>query len=158
MAPHLNQIGVVGSSYPSSSASLLQLRSLQVRMQRRCETQALLREYEQQRRRLMALPRRTLPNAHTSARIFTASSKFTRNGVRPIAWATMILGYAVQRMDLEAWELILLMPCEDGFHNEFIYTGGSKALELFEEMRQGTTKPECFSFVYVRGVQPHGIA
>ena len=25
--------------------------------------------------------------------------------------------------------------------------GGFKALELFEEMRQGTTKPECFSSV-----------
>ena len=34
----------------------------------------------------------------------------------------MIFGYAVQRMDLEVWELILLMLCEEWFHNEFIYT------------------------------------
>ncbi|KAG6598525.1 Pentatricopeptide repeat-containing protein, partial [Cucurbita argyrosperma subsp. sororia] len=113
MAPHLNQIGVVGSSYPSSSASLLQLRSLQVRMQRRCETQALLREYEQQRRRLMALPRRTLPNAHTSARIFTASlqsSLETVGGLQAHALAIKISGF----YDVFVGSSLLNMYCKFG--------------------------------------------
>uniref|UniRef100_A0A9I9D0H3 Pentatricopeptide repeat-containing protein n=1 Tax=Cucumis melo TaxID=3656 RepID=A0A9I9D0H3_CUCME len=52
-----------------------------------------------------------------------------------VSWATMISGYAMERMALEAWELFLLMRREEGAHDKFIYTGVLSALTVPDLVR-----------------------
>ncbi|KAL0557560.1 hypothetical protein IC582_006106 [Cucumis melo] len=54
-----------------------------------------------------------------------------------VSWATMISGYAMERMALEAWELFLLMRREEGAHDKFIYTGVLSALTVPDLVRYG---------------------
>ncbi|XP_038884767.1 pentatricopeptide repeat-containing protein At2g33680 [Benincasa hispida] len=54
-----------------------------------------------------------------------------------VSWATMISGYAMERMAFEAWELFLLMRREEGIHNEFTYTGVLSALTVPELVHYG---------------------